>query len=376
MTGTDIDPGPETSAPFASHEIRLCMHQWLIVLVLMVLLTWNMPRLWTHIEEFTPQVDYRLPYPLSHDYWLFARYSDLAAQNHEVLVLGDSVVWGHYVAPTGSLSHYLNELAESQRFANLGIDGIHPVALAGLVKYYGQAISYKKVLLCFNPLWMTSKKHDLQTDKEFSFNHPRLVPQFVPKIACYANPPSERMGIALERQSNFLSWITHLKTAYFASVDLLSWTLEHPYTNPLGPLTKDLPGPKTEIQATGPWFERSTRKQAFPWVELETSLQWRFFKQTIKTLQARGNQVFVLFGPFNEHMMQDESLARYHTLQEKAKTWLHENDVAFHMPAALPSRHYADASHPLSAGYQQLANELYENESFQTLIIEASVRTE
>ena len=249
----------------------------------------------------------------------------------------------------------------------MGIDGIHPVALAGLVKYYGQAISNKKVLLCFNPLWMTSKKHDLQTEKEFSFNHPRLVPQFVPRITCYANPLSNRIGIALERQSNFLSWITHLKTAYFENSDLLSWTLEHPYASPLPALARDLAQPQTTKQVVAPWSSQGMRKQDFPWVDIETSLQWRFFRQTVKTLQERENQVFVLFGPFNEHMMQGQSMATYRALQEGAKTWLGNNNVAFDMPASLPSEYYADASHPLSTGYQLVARGLLENESFETL---------
>jgi len=372
LTGTDRqqkDPGltPEIPVPFASHEIRLSGSQWLIALLLVMLIMWAMPHIWKQIEGFTPDADYRLPYELSHDYWLFERYARWAAQEHEVLILGDSVVWGHYVSPEGSLSHHLNDLTNTRGFANMGIDGIHPVALAGLVKYYGQAISNKKVLLCFNPLWMTSKKHDLQTEKEFSFNHPRLVPQFVPRITCYANPLSNRIGIALERQSNFLSWITHLKTAYFENSDLLSWTLEHPYASPLPALARDLAQPQTTKQVVAPWSSQGMRKQDFPWVDIETSLQWRFFRQTVKTLQERENQVFVLFGPFNEHMMQGQSMATYRALQEGAKTWLGNNNVAFDMPASLPSEYYADASHPLSTGYQLVARGLLENESFETL---------
>ena len=381
MTGTDRhqgDPGlnPEIQAPFASHEIRLSGSQWLIALLLVLGMTWAMPRVWTHVERFTPDTDYRLPYQLSHDYWLFARYSQRAVQQHDVLVLGDSVVWGHYVSPNGSMSHYFNELTETQRFANMGIDGIHPVALAGLVKYYGRVISNKKVILCFNPLWMTSKKHDLQTEKEFSFNHPRLVPQFAPKIACYANSFSNRVGIALERQSPFLSWITHLKTAYFENSDLLSWTLEHPYSSPVCTLKQDLAQPQATAPNASPWTSRGVRKQAFPWVDIKSSLQWRFFRQTVEMLEERGNQVFVVFGPFNEHMMQDQSLGSYRKIQDAAKTWLHSNEVAFSVPAALPSEYYADASHPLSPGYRLLAMDLLENESFRAFMQNASGQAE
>lgn len=376
VTGTDSPQAPEVQVPFASHEIRLSGSQWLITLLLVMGMTWATPRVWQHIEGFTPDADYRLPYALSHDYWLFARYSQWAVQKREVLILGDSVVWGHYVSPAGSLSHHLNELTKTQRFANMGIDGIHPVALAGLVNNYGQAISNKKVILCFNPLWMTSKKHDLQTEKEFSFNHPRLVPQFVPKIACYANSFSKRMGIALERQSQFLSWVTHLKTACFENSDLLSWTLENPYANPVSSLKRELPEPQITDLSVPAWSSRGVRKQAFPWVDIESSLQWRFFRQTVEMLEERGNQVFVVFGPFNEHMMQTQSLAAYYKLQEGAKTWLSRSNVAFYVPAALPSEYYADASHPLSTGYALLARNLSENESFKALILDGPVQTE
>jgi hypothetical protein len=342
-------------------------------LLLMAAFTWSVPRLWTRREAFAPDLDYRLPYELSHDYWLFSRLGARAAREYDVMVLGDSVVWGHYVSPQETLSHYLNQLTHTQDFVNLGIDGIHPVALAGLVKYYGRAITNTKVLLCFNPLWMTSKKHDLQTEKEFSFNHPRLVPQFVPRIACYAKPLSQRIGITLERRSQFLSWITHLKTAYFNNTDLLAWTQAHPYANPLQhALRRGLPEPQPDTESVGPWTERSARKQDFPWVELDTSLQWRFFRQTIKLLQNRGNRVFVLFGPFNEHMMQPQSLARYRTLQQGARTWLQAQDVPFYMPKPLPTQHYADASHPLSTGYRLLAEDLSASESFRMLFVDGA----
>ncbi len=55
------------------------------------------------------------------------------------------------------------------------MDGFHPAALGGLLRYYGRDISGKNVIIQFNPLWMTSAKHDLQIQKEFHFNHPKLV---------------------------------------------------------------------------------------------------------------------------------------------------------------------------------------------------------
>ncbi|MCP4455939.1 MAG: hypothetical protein GY809_31155, partial [Planctomycetes bacterium] len=149
-----------TSSPAATtlydSEPGLSVRQWLVTGVLMVLLCVSMPRLWQTLETFNPGEDYRLPYALSDDYWLYERYCKWSVDQDDVMVIGDSVVWGHYVPPDGALSHHLNQMPGGTRtFANLGIDGIHPAAMAGLLKYYGRAITGKTVILSFNPLWMT-----------------------------------------------------------------------------------------------------------------------------------------------------------------------------------------------------------------------------
>jgi hypothetical protein len=68
-------------------------------------------------------------------------------------------------------------LAGGPRVVNLGVDGVHPVALAGLVEHYGHEIRGRKVLLHCNLLWMSSPEADLQGGKERSINHPALIPQ-------------------------------------------------------------------------------------------------------------------------------------------------------------------------------------------------------
>jgi len=105
---------------------------------------------------FEPSPDYRVPYGLSSDYWLYERYCRSACSNYDTLVVGDSVVWGHFVPADNTLSHHLNNLAGRPRFANLGADGTHPAALEGLLRYYATDISNKNVILHLNPLWMTS----------------------------------------------------------------------------------------------------------------------------------------------------------------------------------------------------------------------------
>ncbi|MFH1719565.1 MAG: hypothetical protein ABIF19_19610 [Planctomycetota bacterium] len=371
---TKICSGPanESEAPFGSNGIRLSACEWIVVGIVCAVMVSFWPRLWERFEKFEPGPDCRLPYELSSDYWLYGRYCRSACSQYETLVVGDSVIWGHYVSADNTLSHYLNQNAGpgAPGFANLGVDGFHPAALGGLLKYYGRAISGKKVIIQLNPLWMSSAKHDLQTEKEFRFNHPRLVPQFTPEIPCYKEPYSGRISIAVERCVPLFGWASHLKIAYFDNMDLPTWTMEHPYANPLAEITL---APKASTDGSlvenVSWIEKGLTKDDLQWVEPATSLQWRFFRQTIELLKARDNTVFVLVGPFNEHMLKDDSLNAYRKLKGEIETWLRQNNIAYYMPAALPSEVYCDASHPIAQGYAMLAKQLFESESFKSTIL-------
>ncbi|MHC4557536.1 MAG: hypothetical protein ACYTFW_09845 [Planctomycetota bacterium] len=347
----------KTEIAFSSNCVRLSGYEWIVVGVVALALFFFGPMLWERMEKFEPGPDYRLDYQLGSDYRLYNRYCRWAASKYETLVIGDSVIWGHLVSNDNTLSHYLNEATGREQFANLGVDGIHPAALAGLLQYYGRAISGKNVILHLNPLWMSSEKHDLQSKKEFHFNHPRLVPQFFPNIPCYKDSYSRRISAVAERYVPLLSWTSHLKIAYFGNMDLPAWTLEHPYENPAGAVTRL----DTSFENQVPWSERGITKTDFQWVQLETSLQWKFFQQSVKLLTERGNSVFVLVGPFNEHMMTDESVEIYKKIKSKIELWLQQNNIDHYMPPVLPSELYVDASHPLSEGYAILAKQLLEN---------------
>jgi len=361
--------------PFSSNCVRLSGCEWIFVGIVALALFCFGPTLWERMEKFEPETDCRMPYELSSDYWLYSRYCRWATSKYETLVIGDSVIWGHYVPQHNTLSHYLNEITDRDQFANLGVDGIHPGALAGLLKYYGHNISNKKVVLHFNPLWMSSKKHDLQTEKEFRFNHPKLVPQFIPNIPCYKDPYSKRISAVVERYVPFLSWTSHLKITYFENMDLPTWTLEHPHENPASAVTLDLPTSANNSQNEHiSWTEKGTAKIDFQWVKLETSLQWDFFQRSVKLLKKRGNRVFVLVGPFNEHMLKGESIEIYRKMKSKIEDWLQQNNIACYMPPTLPSEWYVDASHPMSEGYAMLAKQLFENESFRSSILAPSLK--
>src|SRR5437870_749856 len=103
-----------------SNSIRLTGREWVGVGFFALVLVGSAPALWKIVEPFDPPPDYRIPYNLSADYWLFERYAQKAAENHDTLLFGDSVVWGQYVTRQQTLSHYLNESSRAERFANLG----------------------------------------------------------------------------------------------------------------------------------------------------------------------------------------------------------------------------------------------------------------
>ena len=356
--------------PFSSNCVRLSLREWLIIGIVFSALLCFGPTLWERVEKFEPESDYRLPYELSSDYWLYERYCRWSCSRYDTLVVGDSVVWGHYVAMDNTLSHHLNDLSGREQFANLGADGTHPAALEGLLRYYGPDISNKNIILHLNPLWMSSARHDLQTEKEHHFNHPTLVPQFTPSIPCYRASYSTRISAVVKRHVPFLNLSSHLNITYFQSMDVPAWTLEHPYENLLSAVTFRLPTSDNYERPRGTARPgRGTGQTTLQWVELKTSLQWFFFRRSVELLRQRNNRVFVLVGPFNEHMLDADSIDTYRRMQTEIEAWLQRNNVPYYMPGVLPSHLYVDASHPLSEGYAALAKQLFENESFRSSIL-------
>jgi hypothetical protein len=351
-----------------SNGIRLSCRQWLIVGAYILVLLVFAPYLWEQVEPFLPGTDYRIPHDLSNDYWLYERNCRLAVARYDTIVIGDSVVWGEYVRPNETLSHYLNEQAGAERCANLGLDGAHPLALLGLTEHYATAVKDKDVILQCNPLWLSSLRADLQDEKQTDFNHPRLVPQFSPTIPPYKidwlgpkqnNDLHLHLGVVVEQHLPFNRWTSHLQQAYYERSDIPGWTLEHPYDNPLKPLNQGLlPADETLRHLPQPWFQSGISKQDYPWVDLEDSVQWWAFRQVVDGLQRRGNRVFVLVGPFNEHMLEPASLQRYQGIKSGIKAWLEARQIPHLVPPVLASEQYGDASHPLAAGYAQLAQQL------------------
>ena len=357
---------------FAANDVRLSPRSWLIAVALIAFGLWLIPAAWQAREPLDICPDHRVPYRLGNDYWNFERTCRDVCQGNATLLVGDSVLWGHYVDTSGTLSHYLNEQsADERRFDNLGVDGIHPVALAGLVRYYGGAIHDKRVIINCNPLWLSSPRHDLSSNKEAPFNHPTLVPQFAPRIPCYKASISERVGIVVTRHVRFFSFADHIRIAYFENDALATWTMEHPYAYLTAMVTWQLPSPDEPPSPPPdprPWSDKGIRPITPDWVPLDKSLQWRFFRQTVQLLQARGNQVFVLIGPLNEHMLSAEGLKEYSKRKRQIVAWHVDQEIPHFDPPALPSLVYADLSHPNAEGYAQLAELMLGDEVFQSFL--------
>jgi hypothetical protein len=207
----------------------------------------------------------------------------------------------------------------------------------------------------------------LQDEQANDFNHPRLVPQFAPNIPAYNAEISPRLGILLERHLPWSRWTAHLQHAYYDRTDIPGWTLEHPYDNPLTPITRGLPSSDESLRhLPQPWYKSGITRQDYPWVDLGTSLQWQAFRGVVELLVQRGNRVFVLVGPFNEHLLSPESQRRYQEVKATIGGWLSARHVPHALPPPLPSELYGDASHPLAEGYRQLAALIASDPFFHT----------
>lgn len=381
-----VSPSPAAApggheVPFGVNEMRLTARQWLAVVAILAVVLLATPRLWKKIERFQTGPDYRVPYAMSKDYWLYQRRLEQITDRSQIIVLGDSVVWGEYVRPAGTLTHFLNERSgQPGRFLNCGVNGMFPLAMEGLIRHYGEALRGRKIVLHCNALWLTSPKADLSTSREETLNHSRLVPQFTPTIPCYRADASERLGVIVERNIGFSAWAGHLQSAYFDERSIPKWTLEddggsppqlpNAYRNPLSQIHLAVPAEPAEDPDRGPgssrhkaWNDGGVGAAHFDWVNLDDSLQWHAFQRTIGLLRDRGNEVLVVVGPFNEHMVAEEQRPAYQAIRDGIAEWLRRNGTAHIVPAALPTELYADASHPLTDGYALLAKTLLGQET-------------
>jgi len=353
-------------APSNSNAVRLSLGEWAVTIILLALvLLIIFPQAWQRLERFEPGANFRLAYRYRDDYWLFAGWARIASKGYPIIFLGDSVIWGIYVDNDNTLPVQLNNLFGKNKVANLAIDGLHCVALENLLKYYGSTISHKKVLLHFNPLWLNSRRFDLSGEKEFPIHQPRLLPQWLPRIKSYRQTLEVKAGIIQERYLPYVSLVNHLRLCHLDNKNFVQWVVDNPYKNPLRQISLRInAASKKNSSEVKDWQARKLSIQNWRWVPLTNSFQWKYFVKSIKLLQKRGNEVFVMVGPINPHMMTPESLRRYRTLQSDIVAWLEQNHIDYFIVPDMPSRLYTDASHPLKAGYNLIAQRMFTDEKF------------
>ena len=73
---------------FSSNAIRLSVREWLIVVGIVVAVSIALPVAWRSMEDFIPTEDYRIPYDLSEDYWLYSQYCRSVSDQNKTLMIG------------------------------------------------------------------------------------------------------------------------------------------------------------------------------------------------------------------------------------------------------------------------------------------------
>jgi len=349
------------ASEFERAALELSLREWLLVALLVTLLLAIAPDIPFRSRAPIVERDYRIPYALSTRYDLYRRYTTLAAAQFPTLLVGDSVVWGQCARRNDTLAHHLNELVQQPRFANTGLDGMHPVALAELLEYHAPAISNTRVILQFDPLWLMQEGPSSPYSRSVLYNRPNLIP----RLAAHFTGPF--------KEAASLSWSHFMKDSPLKGfgeqladvrVDFLAWSLDHPYESPLQAISSALPPSEdSHHQRLIAWDQQRSTRIVTRFDSLPDDAQWNAFLRIITLLQSRGNEILVLLGPMNEHMMTPETLEAYLRLKAGMSDQLHTRGIRFFVPSLLPSAHYADICHPLGVGYAELARELLQKES-------------
>jgi hypothetical protein len=231
---------------------------------------------------------------------------------------------------------------------------MHPLALEGLLADCAPELRDANVILHCNLLWLSSAERDLSlaSDKPVDFNHQPLIPQLA-DIPAYKAGAADRLANVVNRTMGFRKLALHLRASAYDNLDLQTWTIEHPYDNPVRPVRLTVPAcdrpgkPPLAMQPTD-----------VPWVPLDRSLQWRAFQDTVRLLRRYGNRLLVVVGPYNEHQLTDASRKRYAAIRQGAVEWLRAEGVACCEASLPPASEFGDASHPLAGGYLGIAREV------------------
>ena len=320
------------------------------VAVVLVLTLAVLPICWRKYRQAEIPRSFRLAEELRDDYYGYRLVAEAACRKYPAVFIGDSVVWGKYVDNDHTLPELVNRALGKEELVNLAVDGLHPVAMERLLRDHGDGIRGKRVYLYWNPLWMNTPLYDLSGEGEFSINHPRLLPQFDRSYRSYRANFGDRVSAFLEQRVLFAAWMRHFRAAYCANRDVKKVIASGDKLAHYDPAER-----RPLANSTVTWEQNGIKKQDWPWVDAAKSRQYAAFRRVLALLRKRGNQVTVVLGTVNPHMQTPGSLERYHKLRAGVKADLEKAGVAVIDLPELASKEYADASHPLAAGYRKLA---------------------
>ncbi len=330
--------------------------------IILTVLAMMLPKLFPFRENTDFSPNYRIPYELGEDYYLYEMYCQSIPKTKEtIILLGDSVIWGHYVERNESLSAQMNKLPGKASFYNAGIDGIHPAAMAGLIEHYGKGLKNRKIILGINLLWLSSSRHDLTGEINNEINHRSLLNQFSHEIPSYHAPVEDKIARVMQRSIPFLAWSLHLKKTVFQNESFYRWSMNNPGESPFDFFSCRRLNPFRAPEK----FPGKNIKNNVKWVPLSKSYQWSQIKKIMEELHAGNNRVFVLMTPYNTHSLGAESLKKYKNLVKGITQWLKQKSIPYFSPQRLSAPAFKDASHTGKEGYRTIAEELIENRSFK-----------
>ena len=311
-------------------------------------------------EKLETPSRFRLAYRFRDDYLTWRRAAAQTAEKHRVLFIGDSVIWGMFADNNSTLPALANA-------GNLAIDGLHPVAMAGLLRHYRPGnLTGRRIYLYWNPLWLNTPASDLTAAGKGSVNHPRLLPQLDCNLKAYSGSFSDRCNAVFERLSPLPGLLHHWRVKCFANQDFKAVIAANPASFPVSALLSPCRPAETETgNGTKTWKQGGITKQDWQWVGIAESRQWQAFIGVVSLLRENGNEVCVLAGRVNPYLQTDASLARYRAMRQNALNDLQARQIEYLDLPELASEQYADASHPLAAGYQVWNTFINSNGRFQ-----------
>ncbi|OHB57725.1 MAG: hypothetical protein A2Y12_14125 [Planctomycetes bacterium GWF2_42_9] len=351
-----------------SHCMKLSWRGWLVSGVMLAGIMFVVPQMWSFGISREIVQSLRIPYELSTDYWYYQCFVKKNCQEFPNVIVGDSFIWGEYVDSNNTLSACLNKVSGKKDFANLGVNGLHPMAAYGLIKYHGSDISGKKIILFFNPLWIQSPEIDLQGRDEIGLQHTKLIPQFDSQFKCYQAKTDERLSSIAERYCSWIGFANYINTVYLDGLGVKKWSMENPgiiskkMSYSLAQLTAGSNSIHTPAES---WQQRGLEPSDYSWVNLTKSNHWKYWKKTINVLKKRNNKVFVLVGSFNPYLMTPESAGKYQLLISEIQNELDGMNVPYFFVPDLPSEYYTDASHVDGRGYKIIAEQMTKNDKFK-----------